>query len=213
MLSLILSIIFLILFIFLCIIGFNSVLRSMIDNSLGSENFSNINNSIINTNIEDNSIINPIDECKKIDIESQESLNFQTTTNIPLSPNYYKNYIGKIYIDEPSNNNELKYGLQCLKKNKLLYDGIWDPIINKDASYEYETWNLTNGNIYDDYYCSNKLLEINKPFPENYIDKSATPPIEKGYYYTYFNDTQNDVCDKEISCFPQIFNTGFGKIL
>lgn len=212
MLSLIISIIFLILFIFLSITGFNSVLRSMIDNSLGQENFSNINNAN-KIQLDDNSIVNPIDECKKIDVESQDNLNFQTTTNIPLSPYHYKNYIGKIYMNNSSDNNELTIGSQCLKKNKLLYDGIWDPVINKDSSYEYETWNLTNGNIYDGYYCSNKLLEINKPFPKNYIDKSATPPIEKGYYYTYFNDTQNDVCDKEISCFPQIFNTGFGKIL
>lgn len=207
MLSLILSIFFLILFIFFCIAGGNFLLRSMVDNALGKEDFRNINEMDKN-NIDDNSIVNPLDDCKKIDLESQESLNFQTTTNIPLSPYYYKNYIGKIYIENPVHNNELKEGSQCLKKNKLLYDGIWDPKINKDASYEYETWNLTNGNLYDDYYCSNKLLEVNKPFPKDYIDMSATPPIEDGHYYTYFNDTQNDVCDKEIQCFPEIFNTG-----
>jgi hypothetical protein len=202
MISLIFCIIFFLLFIFLTIAGGNFVLRMMIDNILSkSENFQNIN--------DDNLIINPIDDCKKIDQESEKNLNFQTATNIPLSPNYYKNYIGSIYMnDNIKPKNELKDGMYCLKKSKLLYDGIWDPKINKESPYEYETWNLTNGNLSDDYYCSDKLIEVNKPFPENYIDKTATPCIEGGKYYTYFNDTQNDKYDIEIQCFPEIFNKG-----
>ena len=110
--------------------------------------------------------------------------------------------------DDIKQKNDLKDGMYCLKKSKLLYDGIWNPIINKESPYEYESWELTNGNLSDDYYCSDKLLEVNKPFPENYIDKSATPEIEGGEYYTYFNDTENDKYDTEIQCFPQIFNKG-----
>jgi len=202
MISLIFCIIFFLLFIFLSIAGGNFILRTMIDNILSkSEKFQNMN--------DDNLIINPIDDCKKIDQEAEKKLNFQTATNIPLSPNYYKNYIGSIYMnDNIKPNNELKDGMYCLKKSKLLYDGIWDPKINKESPYEYETWNLTNGNLSDDYYCSDKLIEINKPFPENYIDKTATPCIEGEKYYTYFNDTQNDKYDIEIQCFPEIFNKG-----
>jgi hypothetical protein len=202
MISLIFCIVFFIIFIFLTIAGGNFVLKMMIDNVLSkSEKFQNMNN--------DELIINPVDDCKKIDIESEKNLNFQTATNIPLSPYYYKNYIGSIYMnDDIKNKNDLKDGMYCLKKSKLLYDGIWNPIINKESPYEYESWQLTNGNLSDDYYCSDKLLEVNKPFPENYIDKSATPYIEGDNYYTYFNDTQNDKYDTEIQCFPQIFNKG-----
>ena len=54
----------------------------------------------------DNSIINPTDDCVKMDIVTQKHLNFQTGTNIPLSPNHYDNYIGKIYINDNINENE-----------------------------------------------------------------------------------------------------------
>jgi len=203
MISLLFCIFFFILFIFLSIAGGNVVLKMMIDNVLSkSEKFQNMNT--------DNSIVNPLDDCKKIDLISEQNLNFQTATNIPLSPNYYKNYIGSIYMnDDSKKNNDLKDGMYCLKKSKLLYDGIWNPIINKDSPYEYESWNLTNGNLSDDYYCSDKLLEVNKPFPENYIDKTATPIIKGDNYYMYFNDTKNDIFDTEIECFPEIFDTGY----
>jgi hypothetical protein len=207
MISLLFCIFFFILFIFLSIAGGNVVLKMMIDNVLSkSEKFQNMNidNSI------DNSIVNPVDDCKKIDLKSEQNLNFQTATNIPLSPNYYQNYIGSIYMNnDTKKNNDLKDGMYCLKKSKLLYDGIWNPIINKDSPYEYESWNLTNGDLSDDYYCSDKLLEVNKPFPENYIDKTATPIIKGDNYYMYFNDTKNDIFDTEIECFPEIFDTGY----
>lgn len=200
MFSLILSIIFLILFILLIIAGGNYILKQMIDNILSkTEKFEN-------KEILDNDIINPLDKCKKMDLESEHKLNFQNATNIPLSPNYYKDYIGYIYMNDNNKNN--KNGLlknnYCLKKSKLLYDGIWESNIINDSPYKYEKWNLTNGNITDDYYCSNKLIEINKPLPLNYIDKSSTPYIKGGNYYTYFNDNVDDIFDSEIKCFPLI---------
>lgn len=185
------------------------MLRTMIERVISTnENFENFKNSL-----RENDVINPLDECKKIDKLSQDNLNFQTATNIPLSPYNYKNYIGSIYMNETKNKNELTKGKYCLKKSKLLYDGIWEPIIHKEAPYEYESWKITNGNISDGYYCSDKLMEVNKPFPEKYIDKSATPPIVGGEYYTYFNDTQDDVFDTEIQCFPSVFNAGITEDL
>lgn len=205
MIALIFAIIFLILFVFSIIAGGNYVLRKMIDSTITKkENFENI----------DKSIINPIDECKKLDERNYNNLNFQTATNIPLSPNNYKNYIGNIYIDENSKPiNELTNGKYCLYKGKLLYDGIWDPKINVESPYEYETWNLTNGNLTDGIYCSDKLIEVNKPFPEDYKDYSATPPITDTKYFTFFNDTQDDIFDAEISCFPSVFNAGITEDL
>ena len=208
MISLILAILCIILFIFFCIVGGNYVLRSMVDNVLTSKE------GFINSNDANDLIINPVDNCSKIDNDANNQLNFQTATNIPLSPNYYKNYIGKTYIDNQQDysieNPNAKY---CLKKSKLLYDGIWDSNINVDNNYEIETWNLTNGNLSDGYYCSNKLIETNKPFPVDYVDMSATPPITSGNYYTYFNDTKNDIFDTEIQCFPSVFNAGITEDL
>ena len=165
MISLLFAIIFFILFIFLCIVGGNHLLRKIIDNVLSTENFENQSRISLNKYSND-LIINPIDDCKKIDEISQNNLNFQTATNIPLSPYKYKNFIGSIYIDNDENNNKnnvdnINNEKYCLKKNKLLYDGIWNPIIKKDSPYEYEKWDLTNGDISDGYYCSDKLIEIN----------------------------------------------------
>ena len=205
MISLIFAIIFFILFIFFSIAGLNYLLRSMVDNVLSKkEKFENF----------DNFEVKPVDQCKKIDELTESSLNFQTATNIPLSPNYYKNYVGSIYInDNPSNSNDLNTGKYCLTKNKLLYDGIWNPNIENKSPYLYETWELTNSDLTDGYYCSDKLFEVNKPFPDNYIDKSSTPPPIGMNYYNYYNDTKNDVNDTEIYCFSSVFNEGITEDL
>jgi hypothetical protein len=181
----------------------------MIDNVLSKENFQNQSLDKYSNDF----TINPIDDCKKIDEISENNLNFQTATNIPLSPYQYKNFIGSIYMDDNENNElnqnniDMSNGKYCLKKNKLLYDGIWNPNIKKESPYEYETWNLTNGDVTDGYYCSDKLIEVNKPFPENYIDKTAIyENTNGGQYYTYYNDEVTDKYDTEIQCFPSDFH-------
>lgn len=206
MISLIFAFVFFILFIFFCIVGGNYFLKSMIDNALSinsTENFSNL----------DEIAVNPLDECRKIDEITQNTLNFQTGTNIPLSPNYYKNYIGSIYIDNDKKINELNNGKYCLKKNKLLYDGIWNSDIVNESPYESQLWELTDGDLSDGYYCSNKLIEVNKPFPKDLIDISSTPCPTPTNYYTYFNDTVDDIYDKEIVCFPSVFHPGITEDL
>lgn len=198
MISIIFAVIFLLLFIFFIIAGGNYLLKSVIDHVLNNtEEFSNMNPI--------DNIINPLDECKKIDFENKDTLNFQTATNIPLSPYYYKDHVGALYTNV-SNGDELKMNSElpnvyCLKKSKLLYDGIWDNEITKEDSYVSEKWNLTNGNLSDDYYCSNKLIEVNKPTPVNFIDKSATPTIGHTQMYEFINDPIYDVNDTEIQCF------------
>ena len=212
MLTIILIIIFVILLIFFFIMGGNYILRKSIDNILANnkntkETFDNF----------DSSVVNPLDECRKMDEVSQNTLNFQTATNIPLSPYYYKDYVGPIYSNDSYINNmdELKGGEYCLRKPKLLYDGIWDSDIekNKEDGIEYQNWILTNGNLSDDYYCSNKLIQVNKPIPPNFIDPTAVPPIpcDEGKYYDYINDPYQDPTDDGIHCFPQVFNAGMTK--
>ena len=175
----------------------------MIDNILSKkENFNNY----------DNKLIDLMDGCVENDLKMQDKLNFQTATNIPLSPNYYKNHIGHIYTTDNhkldnGNIGNVKNNGNRLTKNKLLYDGIWESKINIDTPFETQEWNLTNGNIIDGYYYSNKLLEINKPFPTNFIDNTTlTHSDEK--YYMYFNDEKNDKFDIEIECFPSVFSAG-----
>jgi hypothetical protein len=220
-LSLFFSLFFFILFIIFCIIGGNYILRNALENIVKTkENFQNnadssLDNSDDSNNNLDHSKINKMDDCKKIDLYSNGFLNFQTATNIPLSPNNYENYVGTIY-DDPQYmkndqiSNDLTKGKYCLQKGKLLYDGIWNPQIHTNSGFEHETWNLTNGDLSDGYYCSDKLIEVNKQIPKDFIDKSATPPVDinSGYYYTYFNDIQNDILDTEIYCFPEVFNAG-----
>ncbi len=207
MLSLLLAITFIAIFVIITIAGGNYVLRNMLNNILGNnEHFKNNDDKLIDN-----------DECKKTDENNLKTLNFQTATNIPLSPNYYKNFIGSVYIDdrkkESAFDSELQKGKYCMGKPKLLYDGIWESNIKNDAPYETETWNLTDGNLVDGYYCSDKMVEVNHKIPDNYIDKSAVSDTPGGEYYTYFNDTCNDVFDTEVQCFPSVFNAGITEDL
>lgn len=202
MISLIFAIIFLLLFIFFVIAGGNYLLKSVIDHVLNNtEEFTNMNP--VKTII-DNSI-NPVDKCRKIDFDNKNTLNFQTATNIPLSPYEYKDHVGVLYTNE-SDNKDLKKNLElgntyCLKKSKLLYDGIWDSKIEKDGAFVIQEWNLTNGDISDDYYCSNKLIEVNKPIPQNFLDMSSTPVLGHTPMYEFINDPVNDPNDTQITYF------------
>ena len=210
MLSLVLCLVFFVLFIFCCIMSGNYLLRSMLDHYVNEhENFSNINDNTIDKNIE------RLDDCSKVDMKSQEILNFQTGTNIPLSPNNYSNYIGNIYLVNESENNKTnkkdKYNLNqklTLQKPKLLYDGIWESVMEQNNDYDHQYWNLTNGNIGMDNYWSDDLIRINKKIPEDFIDKSAVFENTKNNYFEYCNDTVYDVDDIELSCFPEIFTAG-----
>jgi hypothetical protein len=199
MISLIFAIIFLVLFIFFVIAGGNYLLRSVLDHVLNNtEEFTNMNPD---TNL----LINPVDKCRKIDFDNKDKLNFQTATNIPLSPFEYKDHVGALYTNE-SDNHDLKTNLElgntyCLKKSKLLYDGIWDSKIEQDGTFLTQKWNLTNGDLSDDYYCSNKLIEVNKPIPKNFLDMSATPILGHTQMYQFINDPINDPNDTEITYF------------
>jgi hypothetical protein len=149
-------------------------------------------------------------------MKSQEILNFQTGTNIPLSPNNYSNYIGNIYLvkNNENNNKKDKYNLNkklTLQKPKLLYDGIWESVMEQNNDYDHQYWDLTNGNIGMDDYWSDDLIRVNKKIPEDFIDKSAVFENTKDNYFEYCNDTVYEVDDNELSCFPEIFTAGITK--
>jgi hypothetical protein len=205
MITLILVVFFLIVFIILTIAGGNYALKSLIDSFIGDskETFDNYSNK--------NNLIDSIDSCKQIDKFNLEKLNTQTGTNIPLSPNNYEDYVGIIYDNiKDDKNDELKQGNYCLYKNELLYDGIWKSDMKKPRpGFVDQDWILTNGNVMNDYYCSNKLVQLNKKIPNNFVDMSQTPkPSKEINKITYFNDCLDDPLDIQLSCFPPIFNKG-----
>ena len=205
MITLILVVFFLVIFIILTIAGGNYAFKALIDSVIGDskETFNNYSNK--------NKLINSIDNCKQIDKFNSDKLNTQTGTNIPLSPNNYNDYVGLIYDDIKDNkNNELKKGNYCLYKNELLYDGIWKSDMKnpKPGSLD-QDWLLTKGNVMNDYYCSDKLIQLNRKIPNNFVDMSQTPyPSKKIDNITYFNDCRDDPMDLQLSCFPSVFDKG-----
>jgi hypothetical protein len=213
MFSLILAFIFFIIFIISLVVGGNYFLKNVLESLVGSKEHFRNNDELNN--------IDKMDECKKIDMNNYNQLNFQTATNIPLSPNNYKNHVGSIYINPDANQDSHYFKSEGLDKSKylvtkprLLYDGIWNPDIKIDGTFEHETWKLTDGDLSAGLYGSDKLIEVNKPIPKNFKDKSAVWNNDNGgYYYTFFNDTNDDVFDNEIICFPSVFNAGITESL
>ena len=204
MVSLLLTLFVLILIIFLSIFSINTLLKNSINNILNG-----VNETFTNSNLSYN--LNNMDECKKMDIPLKTKLNFQTGTNIPLGPTHYKDHVGQMYIDKPNykEKKELQHGEYCVYQNELLYDGIWKPSLdNSKKGYLQQDWNLTKGNIMNDFICSDKLIQLNKPIPENYIDESAVPKLKQVDNGIYFNDLIDDPLDIQIDSFPTEFNKG-----
>ena len=203
MISLIITLIILILVVILSIYGFNSLLRSTVDKFVNNnENFENFENSNTLNNIPF------LDACKKLDKPLKETLNTQTGTNIPLSPIFYNDHVGKTNIYKNKKNNELKEGCYCINQNELLYDGIWKSEVNnmKNGLLN-QNWSMTNGNVINDYICSDKFIQVNKTLPEDYIDNTNIYENEVDTDI-YFNDKKDDPLDLQINCFPSEFNKG-----
>ena len=204
MVSLILTLVILAIVIILTLFGVNSMFKTMIDNIIGNknENFENPKKS---------HTIDFMDACKKMDIPLKTELNFQTGTNIPLSSTCYDDHIGQTYIEKKNYTpkKELHNGNYCVYQNELLYDGIWKSNMNNPKKgYLQQDWELTKGNIMNDYVCSDNLIRLNKPIPKDFKDYSSTPPIEPIDTGVYFNDVLDDPLDLQINCFPTEFNKG-----
>lgn len=203
---------FLLFFVIIIVLAGNSLLRSMLDNLLGAKKEHFENNQQQKTSDEPN--ITDLDACRKIDMEFEGKLNCQTTSNIPLTPIKNSFFINDLFENNSKSNeydltNDLKQGKECMKIPKLLYDGIWDSNnISDGDGNETDAWKLTNGNLSSGIYCSNDMLKINKPIPDNFKDMSSTPCIKGGTYYTYYNDENDDKNDYELACFEDVFNAG-----
>ena len=197
MISLIITLVILILVIALTIYGINVALKKTVDSFISKEKFQNFNNL--------NQIPN-LDACKKIDYPLKNTLNSQTGTNIPLSPIYYNDHVGELNIYKNKPNDELKDGSLCAYQNELLYDGIWkSEVTKKNRGFLNQHWVLTNGDIKDDYVCSDKFIQLNKTMPNDYVTLPQEKQLDTGIY---FNDMKDDPLDLQINCFPDEFNKG-----
>jgi hypothetical protein len=207
MISLIITLIVLILFIIITIYGINSFLFSVVDKFVSkNENFENYNQH--NQLIQHNQIPN-MDSCKKLDNISRNIVNTQTGTNIPLNPIQYNDHIGQLNIYNDKKNDELKQGKFCANQNELLYDGIWKSDMNNlQNGFLNQSWELTNGNVINNYVCSDKFIQTNKTLPDDYIDCTTTPDLKEEDTTIYFNDKKDDPLDLQINCFPEEFNKG-----
>ena len=203
MISLIIALVILVLIIIISIYGINFALRKAVDSFVGKkEDFQNLNE------INKLNQIPNLDSCKKIDKPLKNKLNTQTGTNIPLNPIYYNNHVGQLNMFDNEKNNELKQGGLCAYQNELLYDGIWKSVIDKkNNGFLNQNWLLSNGDIKNDYICSNKFIRLNKTLPNDYIDchTPTNTPLETEIY---FNDKTDDPLDLGIDCFPSEFNQG-----
>ena len=203
MISLIIALVVLILIIIITFYGLNSALRSAVDTFLNKkENFSNFNN------INQLNQIPELDACKKLDKPLKNTLNSQTGTNIPLNPIYYNNHVGKQQIYDNEKNDELKKGNLCAYQNELLYDGIWKSVVDKKPNgFLNQNWLLSNGDIKNDYVCSDKFIQLNKTMPNDYLD-CEVPKRKPLDTEIYFNVKKDDPLDLSLTCFPDEFNKG-----
>ncbi len=186
----------------------NYLLRKIVESFLPKkEGFSNMDNSYLSK-----------DECSQIDHMGDDKLFLQTGVNIPLGPIHYESYVGEIYTNEPKNGDNLtpkpncsrtKFPFVQLPKCAFFYDGVWEPKMEKNDGYEYASYKLNPNTKNYEYYYSDKMLEHNFKIPDNFRDYSSTPYVEGGDKVQYFfNDSQQDVMDTELSCFANIFNAG-----
>jgi len=202
MISLIITLVILIIVVILGIYGFNVALKSAVDSFINkNEKFTNFHTNKLNQ-------VPELDACKKIDKPLKNNLNSQTGTNIPLNPIYYNNHVGHMHNYENELNNDLKEGCACAYQNELLYDGIWKSIVDKKShGFLNQNWILTNGNIKNNYVCSDKFIQLNKTLPNDFVENDT--PIRKPLdTELYFNDQKDDPLDLGINCFPDEFNKG-----
>ena len=180
----IITFIILLIFFVICYRFINKTIETMIDNTLAMEHFENNDNK----NVREDCL------CKKKDILSEKLLNFQTPASIPGCHDDYTYYVNDIYINKPEKRpmKNLKCRDKIMIKPKLLYDGIYEPYIFNNKGFEKVRWKLTNGNITDGYYHSDKLLQMNKDMPENCND--CEPKNDNNYYYYKVAEDDDLVC-------------------
>lgn len=198
-----------ILLIILFIYGlFNYQLKNTLDKFSNQENFSN----------QDQESIRPLDECRKYDEKGQQLLQTNVSAGIPEAPYRYNYYVGEIYQNKQDDSLSKESGPYCVKKPKLLFDGIWSPYIFAKDGFERTEWSLTNGNLFEGEVCMKSLYNTLKPMPKWSPPDCKVKCINDCEVGTYcngpvMNDPQDitDPDDSQAICFPSIFSPNANK--
>ncbi len=212
----------------LFIYGFvNSQLKSMLDNFTNQggiqENFSPrslSDNDLIPTPLEEPSV-RPIDDCRKYDMKGEDKVHTNVAVGIPDAPYKYNDYVGEIYIEKPNQEIGRENGPYCIKKPKLLYDGIWSPYLFSKEGYERVEWSLTNGNLFEGEVCMKSLFNTLKPMPKWSAPDCPVKCLNDGNCNDFsvycngpdMNDRQDITApnDSSMICFPSIFSPDGNK--
>ena len=163
--------------------------------------------------------IRPIDGCKELDEKNADLLRTNTATGIPQAPadQQYIDYVGEVYTYKQPNE-ALERGKYCIKKPKLLFDGIWSPYIFTKDGYEHTEWSLTNGKLSEDEVCMKSLYDTLKTMPKELPPDCPVKCLtncDVGVYCNgpVFNDPQDltSKIDEQYICFPSVFSPNGNK--
>ena len=201
-----------IILVILFIYGFvNYNLKTVVDRYINSgekEDFSN--------RMEES--VRPIDECVKYDMKGNNKLYTNCSGGIPDAPYKYDFYVGDVYRNIKNESLGKENGPYCVKKPKLLFDGIWSPYIFAKDGYEKTEWSLTNGNLFEGEICMKSLFNTLKPMPKWSPPDCQVKCLNDCQIGTYCNgpvdnDRQDitDPKDSQVICFPSIFSPDGNK--
>ncbi len=232
-----------IILIILFLYGFlNYNLKGMLEKFSKKEHFQNMNPSPVipeKINVtyneygtgDDADSVRPIDDCRKYDMKGYDKLHTNVAVGLPDAPYKYNDYIGEIYIQKENQTLGRDNGKYCVKKPKLLFDGIWSPYLFEKEGWERVEWSLTDGGLFEGETCMKSLFNTLKPMP-----KWSPPdcPVKclndcKEDFYVYCNTEQlteseknkfkggldkamndpqdiTDPNDANVICFPSMFS-------
>lgn len=206
-----------ILLIILFIYGiFNYNLTNALDHYVNNkEKFTNY----LELHPEDNKSIRPLDNCSAQDKKTEKYIYSPSSGGIPENPWKYKFYVQDIYKKDSKVNQIGKMnGKYCVKKPKLLFDGIWSPYVFTKDGFEHTKWSLTDENLSEGEVCMKSLFDTLKPMPK---ELPADCPVkcltdcDIGVYCNgpVMNDPQNltSKIDEQVICFPSVFSPDGNK--
>ena len=208
-----------IILILIFIYGFvNYNLKNMLDKFTNkSEHFTTLSLSPSSSSTSDS--VRPVDECVKQDKEGENKVQTSVAVGIPDAPFKYNDYVGSIYLQKDNNELGKENGPYCVKKPKLLYDGVWSPYLYAKNGWETVEWSLTNGNLFEGEVCMKSLYNTLKPMPKwSNPDCPVKCLNECEDFYVYCNGPEDndkqditDPNDSSVICFPSVFSPDGNK--
>ncbi len=187
----------------------NYNLKNALDHYINKEKFTNFT-EILPKN---DKSIRPIDSCTQQDKDNEKIVYSPSAGGIPDAPWKYNNYVQDVYKKNKDEALGKENGKYCIKKPKLLFDGIWSPYIFTKDGYEHTKWSLTNGNLSEGEVCMKSLYDNLKTMPKDLppdCPVKCLTDCDLGVYCNgpVFNDPQDltSKIDEQYICFPSVFS-------